>query len=432
LLASFLALGTVEPTNAFGRTDDWPQWGGVRRDFTWNEVGIADQFPENGPPVLWRAAVNSGYSGPAVAAGRVFVMDYVLKSGDPLPDPGRRNDLQGIERVLCLDAKTGKELWVHADDCPYHISYPEGPRCTPSVDGERVYTLGAEGKLLCLATKDGSVVWQRDLKADYKMPEAPIWGFAAHPLVHGDLLFCVVGGEGSIAVAFDKMNGNEVWRSMSAKEPGYCPPTLWSEGTNEQLIIWHAEAINGLDLKTGQVLWSHELTPSYGMSIAAPVRDGNLLFASGLGTSAILEWEPGSAPKELWNGKGFNTSHSPVLAEDGYAYGVDRTGWLRCIELRSGERKWQTTEPVVGPRPTNPGTGFLVKNGDQFLIAGETGELTIARCTPEKYEKIASAKLLEPTHDSFDHQALWSCPAYADGCMYWRNDKELICVSLRK
>lgn len=412
--------------------DDWPQWGGPHRNFTWDEPGLLASFPAAGPKILWRAKVDSGYTGPAVAGGKVFLMDYVRKEGDATVNPGKRSELQGSERVLCFDAASGESLWTHEYDCPYRISYAEGPRCTPAVDGDRVYTLGAEGNLCCLNVTDGKVVWERSLKTDYQMAEAPIWGFSAHPLVHGDLLYCVVGGEGSIAVAFNKTDGTEVWRSMSATEPGYCPPIIVSKDGVEQLVIWHSDAINGLDPKTGKVLWSSKLKPSYAMAIAAPVVDGDTIFASGLGASALLKLGPSLANvTSVWTGKGFNTSHSPIIAEGGFAYGVDRTGWLRCIDLQTGDRKWQTTEPVVGPRPTNPGTGFIVKNGDRFLIAGETGELTIARMTPEKYEKISSAKLLEPTHDSFDHKALWSCPAYSNGCMYWRNDNELICVSLK-
>jgi outer membrane protein assembly factor BamB len=422
-------LGTTAGTVANG--DDWPQWGGINRDHTWAETGLIEKFPDGGPTIVWRQPILSGYSGPAVAGGRVFVGDYRLTEGNPTPNPSARSKIEGFERLLCLDAATGKQWWVHEYECPYRISYPAGPRCTPVVDGDRVYMLGAEGKLFCLKTEDGSLVWERDLKSDYGMAEAPIWGFSAHPLVHGQMLYCVVGGEGSIAVAFDKLTGKEIWRGLDAKEPGYCPPVIFREGGKEQLVIWHPESINGLDPQTGSVYWSAKITPQHAMSIAAPARTGSFVFASGLGASILLRLDAATGgATEIWRDKGFNTSHSPVFADGEHLYGVDRTGYLRCIDIKTGKRLWQTTEPITGPRPANPGTGFLVKNGDRFLIAGETGELTIARLSPEGYEKIDSAKLLEPTHDSFGHKALWSCPAYADGRMYWRNDKEIICVSL--
>lgn len=432
MLAVWLLSPGIVTLAAAAACDDWPQWGGPRRDFTWNEPGILEAWPADGPKVLWRAPVHTGYTGPAVANGRVYLMDYVLREGNTTSDAGKRSELKGEERVACLEASTGKQLWEHSYDCPYRISYPAGPRCTPAVDGDLVFTLGAEGNLFCLSADDGKTVWQRDLKKDFGMAESPIWGFSAHPLVHGDFLYCVVGGTGSIAVAFNKSDGKEIWRSMSAKEPGYCPPSIWKVGDSEQLIVWHAEAINGLDPQTGAVLWSHPLAPMHGMAIAAPARDGDFLVASGLGVSTALQLQPADhSVKEIWTGKGFNSCHSPILAENGFVYGVDRSGWLRCIELQTGERKWQTTEPVTGARPANPGTAFLVKNGDRHWIAGETGELTLARLTPERYEKLGSAQLLEPTYDSFDHKVVWSCPAFANGCMYWRNDKELICVSLK-
>ncbi len=184
------------------RADEWPQWMGPQRDGVWRESGIVDVLPTNGPDIVWRAPVAGGYAGPAVADGKVFVMDYRRREGEPTNDPGIRPDVVGDERVLCLDAATGEQIWVHAYDCPYQISYPAGPRVTPTVDGDRLYTLGAEGRLLCLQVADGQVVWSKDLQDAYKF-RVPTWGCCGHPLVHGDKLLCVVGGKGSVAVAFD-------------------------------------------------------------------------------------------------------------------------------------------------------------------------------------------------------------------------------------
>src|SRR5436190_272791 len=132
---------------AFGASaDDWPQWMGPKRDGVWRETGIVDSFPKDGPPVRWRVKIGGGYAGPAVAAGRVFVTDRQLKEGASAPaDPFKRGSIPASERVLCLNEKDGTEIWKHEYDCPYTVSYPAGPRCTPTVDGDRVYTLGAEG-----------------------------------------------------------------------------------------------------------------------------------------------------------------------------------------------------------------------------------------------------------------------------------------------
>ena len=203
------------------RADDWPQWLGPQRDSVWRETGIVEQFPAGGPAVKWRAPVAGGYAGPAVADGRVYVTDYA-SSGDRTPDPNSRSKLQGQERVWCLSAADGRVLWKHEYDCAYEISFPAGPRATPTVDGDRVYTLGAQGDLFCLKTADGSVVWSRNFQRDYQAT-TPIWGYCGHPLVDGGKLFCVVGGADSIAVAFDKQTGKELWRALSAKEQALLP-----------------------------------------------------------------------------------------------------------------------------------------------------------------------------------------------------------------
>ncbi|HVL12992.1 MAG TPA: PQQ-binding-like beta-propeller repeat protein, partial [Gemmata sp.] len=169
---------------ALARADDWPQWMGPNRDNVWRETGIVDKFPDGGPKVVWRTPIAAGYSGPAVANGKVYVTDRVLAKGADNPeDPfDTKTKVASSERVLCLDAKTGKELWKHEYDCPYQISYPAGPRCTPTVHDGKVYTLGAMGNLICFEADSGKVVWQKDLLKEYKTKPA-LWGYAAHPLI---------------------------------------------------------------------------------------------------------------------------------------------------------------------------------------------------------------------------------------------------------
>src|SRR5262249_19235853 len=223
------------------RGDDWPQWMGTNRDDVWSETGIIQKFPAKGPTVLWRIPIKGGFSGPAVADGKVYVMDYVTDVDFRTKSNAMgRPDIKGTERVLCLNAKTGKEIWKHEYDCPYKVSYPAGPRCTPTVHEGKVYTLGTEGNLFCLDADTGAKIWSKEFKTDYKA-KTPMWGFCGHPLVDGKKLICVVGGENSVAVAFDKDTGKEIWKSLSAKEPGYSPPTIIEAGGKRQLLIWHAE-----------------------------------------------------------------------------------------------------------------------------------------------------------------------------------------------
>ena len=162
---------TVVLLASAARADDWPQWLGPRRDSVWRETGLLDKFPEGGPKVVWRTPIGSGYSGPAVVGDRVYVMDYVT-SDNIKRDNFARMRLDGEERVLCLDGESGKILWKHSYPRKYTISYPSGPRCTPTVVDGKVYALGAEGNLWCLSAQSGSVLWSKDFNKDYKADAA--------------------------------------------------------------------------------------------------------------------------------------------------------------------------------------------------------------------------------------------------------------------
>ncbi|MGI9517045.1 MAG: PQQ-binding-like beta-propeller repeat protein [Pirellulaceae bacterium] len=412
--------------------DDWRQWLGNNRDSNWNEAGILKAFPADGPQLVWRAEIAGGYAGPAVADGRVFVADYLRSEGDDTPNPGKKSELTGQERVTCFDASTGEQLWQHAYDCNYKLSYPAGPRSTPTVDGDHVYTLGAEGHLYCFRAESGDIVWKKDLKKEYGLDLAPHWGFAAHPLVDGDTLYCVVGVEGSVAVAFDKNTGDEKWRALSARSQGYCPPTMIEAGGTKQLLIWHPESLNSLNPDTGEVYWSFEMEPAYDMSIIAPIMHGDYLFATALqGTSLLLKLDPNQpAAEEVWRDKGPHSDHNPPLIVDGHIYGVDEKGQLRCYELESGEQVWESTATMTGGRPASATTGFIVRNGDQYFIATEQGDLILANMSPGGFEEVGRFNMLEPTGRTGNRSVVWSHPAFADQCVFARNDKEIVCYSL--
>ena len=411
--------------------EDWPRWlGGA--DSHWNETGLTAKFPAAGPVVKWRAKVRWGYSGPAVQGGKVFVMDYDITDGKPDANPGGRTKLKGQEQVRCFDSATGKELWTHAYDAPYNLSFPAGPRCTPTVDGEHVYSLGAEGFLTCLSTADGKPVWELDLKKTYKV-ESPIWGFANHPLVVGDLLIVVPGGNGTTAVALDKKTGKEVWRALSSKEPGYAPPTLIRHGGKDQLIIAHGEAINSLEPATGKVHWTVPFVPSYGMAIMAPRLAGDYLVSGGIIKKSIgLKLNAGlSTPVIAWEGTpktGISPKNSTPVVSDGLIFGCDADGELRCLDPATGERLW-SSNAVLGATP-NSGTFFAVKAKPHWILFNELGELILADLKREGYIEISRAKLLETTSPGIGRSVIWSHPAFAEKCAFLRNDAELICVSL--
>jgi len=434
LLAGLIIVLGVSTSGA----DDWPQWLGPQRDSVWRETGVLDKFPEGGPKVLWRAKIAGGYAGPAVADGKVYVTDYLTDADTrKASSPQARPKIPGKERVLCLDAKSGQEIWKYEYERPYAISYPAGPRCTPTVHEGKVYTLGAEGNLCCLDAARGTLVWAKDFKKDYNA-ETAFWGYASHPLVDGKKLFCVVGGPDSLAVAFDKDTGKEIWRSLSAKQAGYAPPTLIDAGGVRQLLIWHGEALNSLDPETGKPYWSVPLQSHMGMAIMTPRKLGDYLFVGGpYGKAMLLKLDAGKpAITEVWRGKKdtavYPVNSTPFL-EDGLMYGIDQPGQLRAVKLETGERLWETFKPISDKenvRQVGSGTVFLVKNGDRFLLASETGHLLIAKLGPKGYEEVSRWKMLEPTGTAFGRDVWWSHPAFANRCVFARNDKELVCVSL--
>jgi outer membrane protein assembly factor BamB len=420
--------------------DDWPQWLGPKRDGIWRETGILEGFPAGGLKVRWRTEIGAGYAGPAVASGKVYVTDRIVAPKASVPASGfERGKIPGMERVLCLNESDAKVLWKHEYDCPYDMAYPAGPRATPLVEENRVYTLGAEGHLFCFRTDSGKVLWSREFKKDFGV-QTPVWGFAGHPLIDGNKLICLVGGQGSVAVAFDKLTGKEIWRGLSAKEPGYCPPTMIEAGGRRQLIIWHPESINSLDPENGKVFWSVPMEVRSGLSIPTPRQHGDLLFITSFYNGPVMlrltQDKPGATV--VWRGKsnserntdGLHSIMCTPYFEGDHIYGVCSYGQLRCLKAATGERVWETLQATTGGKEVRWANAFLVKNGDRFFLPNEKGDLIIARLTPSGYEEINRTHLLEPTNTAAGRDVVWSHPAFANRCIYARNDKEVICASL--
>ncbi|MBI4324461.1 MAG: PQQ-like beta-propeller repeat protein [Chloroflexi bacterium] len=442
LRTTFLALAGLLAIVHPSLADDWPQWLGPQRDGVWRETGLLEEFPAGGPVVRWRTSIGAGYAGPAVAKGRVYVADRRLAEGTRNPgNPFERGLIPGTERVLCLDEASGKILWQHEYDCPYSVSYPAGPRATPVVQGGKVYTLGAEGDLVCLDAVAGKVVWSRQFKKDYGIP-TPVWGFAGHPLLEGNKLICLAGGQGSTAVAFDRNTGQELWRALTAKEPGYCPPMIYEAGGKRQLIIWHPESVNSLDPETGQVYWTEPFNVRSGLTIPTPRQlNANLFLTTFYNGSMMLRLDVAKpAATVVWQSKKASEKDTTELhsimctpfLEDGFIYGVCSYGQLRCLKAETGERVWETLAATTSEgKETRWANAFLIKNGRRFFLFNEKGDLIIAQLTPEGYREISRAHVLEPTNSDPGRAVVWSHPAFANGSIYARNDKEIICVSLQ-
>jgi outer membrane protein assembly factor BamB len=423
---------------------DWPQWMGPNRDGRWNESGILEKFPSRGPKKLWSVPIGGGYSGPAVVGNKVYVADYDSKDPKPNNNPATTSKRQGKERLFCLDARTGKEIWKHEYDCPYDVSYSSGPRCTPTIADGKVYSLGAMGDLHVLDAEKGTLLWSKDFKKDYNA-KTPTWGFTGHPLVYKDTVVCLVGGD-NLLVAFDKNTGKEVWKSLTTPGPGragYCPPTLIDAGGTKQIVIWQPQKVLSVNADDGKLLWDVELKTYADMSIMGPRQHGDYLFVGGIGFYAVCLKLDKDRPAvtEVWRGDMmkknavYPVNMTPII-DDGIIYAVDQPGVLRGVKLETGERLWWTQKPVSGvedekeEKRINSGTAFLVKNGDRYFIFSETGHLIIAKLSPKGYEEIDRAKILDKTNECFGRQVVWSHPAFANKCVYARNDKEIVCYSL--
>ena len=426
-LATLLAVVLATTAEAV----DWPQWGGPQRDLVWREAGIAlESLPEGDLPRAWSAPIGAGYAGPAVADGRVYLTDRVAE--------------KDVERVHAFDAQNGEPLWSYSYDAPYSISYPLGPRATPTVDGDKVYALGAVGHLICFSADNGDVVWQKNLPTDYGT-ELPIWGMAAAPLVDGDQLIVLAGGaDGALVVSFDKMTGEERWRALDDPAVGYAPPVIYEFGGRRQLIIWHATAVSAVDPADGRVLWEFPFEVRHALCVATPRQIGNRLFVASFyeGPLMLDLGADGVSPKEVWrraagnneiNNDSIHTIMPTPIVTENYIYGVSSYGQLRCLETDTGRLVWETREPTGEGRWWN---AFLVPHGEQsggrVFIANEQGELILAELTPTGYRELGRSRLIEPQQPIQRRMTVWSHPAFAMGSVFARNDNELIRVDLTK
>lgn len=429
-----LAVAIVISGTVVASADDWPQWMGPGRDNVWRESGIVEKFPAGGPKVLWKTPIAGGYAGPAIAGGKVFVTDYVTEANVKI-DNFSRNSSTGIERVLCLDEANGTIVWKHEYPVTYTISYPAGPRCTPTVDGDRVYTLGAEGHLICFQTADGKILWSKDLKQEYQCKSA-LWGYASHPLIDGDKLICVVGTNVAHVAAFDKVTGKEIWKTGTAPEQGYSPPTIIEAAGQRQLVLLKPNGVYAVNPETGKLLWETPYGADNGSIIMSPIKVGEYLFIGGYQEKNLLLKLKSDVPgvEVVFRDKprsGMSPINVQPFVADGLIYGFHEKGDLRAVEVPSGKIVWRTPQPV-GERQQGSATAFIVQQGDRYFLFTETGHLVIGKLSPEGFTEIDRTKLIEPSNFAFGRDVVWCAPAYANQKVFVRNDQEIVSVSLAK
>jgi outer membrane protein assembly factor BamB len=392
----------------------------------WRETGIVEKFASSQLAPKWRVEVGAGYCGPTVANGRVYVTDRITASGS-------------TERVLCFDEQTGVRVWTHQYDCPYgRIGYPAGPRASVTIDGGKAYALGATGRLHVLDAASGKVLWQKDLEQEYRI-QMPIWGIAASPLIHKDLVILHIGGEGACVVALNKETGAEAWRALDDRAQ-YSAPIVVQQAGQPVVICWTGDSAAGLAAATGKVLWRYPWKPrNMPIGVATPVVEKDRVFFTSFYDGSLMLRLLSDKPEveKVWQIVGLDEQNTEALHsiiatpvfENGHIYGTDSYGELRCLDAASGERLWEDLTAVPKARWS---TIHFVKNGERYFMFNERGELLIGKLSPRGFQEISRAKLLEPTLDQLRQRGgvCWSHPAFANKHIFARNDKELVCAGL--
>ena len=395
-----VALAAASPA----RADDWPTWRGPSRNGISAETGWTP-WGAGGPKVAWRAEVGVGFSSFVVAKSRVFTVGYA----------------DDADTVVCLDAESGKAVWKHTYPSELGDKFFEGGTTgTPTVDGDRVYTLSRWGDAFCLDAATGKVVWSTNVQKQHGMP-VPGWGFGGAPLVYENVLVLNAGEAG---MGLDKATGKVLWQSAK-KEAGYSTPLPLplAAGAEPLVVLGSAQSYVAVNPLTGKEAWRVRWVTQYGVNAADPVVDGDRLFlSSGYGKGAALFKlaAPPQPPQEVWKSKVLRTQMNPAVLFDGHLYGADgdTTGRaaLKCVELNTGKEKW--AHPGFG-------TGTVIVADGKLVALSAGGELSVAPASPAGYEPVARAQVLGGK--------CWTVPVLSGGRIYCRNwQGQIVCVDVRK
>lgn len=383
------------------RGDDWPCWRGPSRNGVSAEAGWAP-WGAGGPRIVWKAKAGVGFSSFVVAKGRVFTVGYA----------------DDADTVVCLDAESGKTLWQHTYPSELGAKFFEGGTTgTPTVDGDRVYTLSRWGDAFCLDAATGKVVWSTNIQKEHNV-RVPGWGFGGAPLVYENVLLLNAGDAG---LGLDKATGKLLWQSAN-KDAGYSTPLPARFGPETLAILGSAQSYVAVNPLTGKEAWRVRWVTQYGVNAADPIVDGDRVFvSSGYGKGAGLFRVAVPQPTEVWKSKALRTQMNAAVLFDGHLYGADgdttdQQAPLKCVELGTGAEKW--AHPGFG-------TGTVIVADGKLITLSARGELSVAPATPAGYKPVAKAQVLGGK--------CWTAPVLSDGRIYCRNwQGQIVCVDVRK
>jgi len=388
---------------------DWPQFLGPTRNAVYSGTPLANSWPSEGPPVVWRAAVGEGYSSPVISDGRLILAHRV---GDEL-------------LVSCYAMLTGQTNWSSRFPMKFRDGEggDSGPRPTPTIKGERVFVCNTDGFLICLDLKHGATIWSRKTRSQFKS-EATWHGSVSSPLVTDRAVIIQVGGTNSAGVvAFDGATGDVLWKALNEKASASSPVLATFDGKPQLLVITRT-AVHALNPETGSDYWSFPTRKQStgNLYAASPVVFGDHLFVGGgYGLGARLLRMENDSPKKLWHlDDALSTLYANAIHDGGFLYGFHGHPGLpegrrfRCIEVASGKVVWEQVQS---------GSGTVTRVGENLLMLLDTGELVLARATPKGLQVKSRAQIVgRPTR---------SYPAIVNGYAFIKGPKELVCLDLR-
>jgi outer membrane protein assembly factor BamB len=401
LLLSVIALCAVAHQAVAQSAANWPQWRGPNRDGISKETGLLKQWPAEGPPLVWKATgAGRGYSSFSMSEGKLYTM-------------GLRGDR---EFVIAFDVATGKEAWATAHGSAFRNDRGDGPRGTPTVDGDRVYALGGNGDLSVLEAHTGKIIWTKNVLSQFG-GENITWGISESPLVLGNKVLVNAGGPGASIVALNKADGSLIWKSQS-DTAGYSSPIPMEINGTTQVIFFTARRAVGLDSKDGRLLWEYSRPANRVANVATPIARANRVFiSSDYGTGGgVVEIKPDNKAQEIWFTTEMRNHHSSSVLIGDYLYGFS-SAILTAVKFDTGEIAW---------RDRSVGKGSLVYADGNLYCFSENGVVGLVEATPAGYKEKGRFRIPQ------DSLPTWTHPVVAGGRLYLRDQDTIYAFDVRE